>query len=191
MVKTVQATNVKPSIKKILEEDVRPTLTYLGLGGLERLVMGTGAQESGFKFLHQLGGGPALSWWQIEPATEKDVNENYVGYHKDLIVKLQALLCSVPSLKTSPLEWNPKYACAICAFCYARHGAALGEPILSLWPTSMGTYGESTYEEIEKMAKTYKKWYNTANGKATEAEFIKNYTALIAPIYTEPTDVKK
>lgn len=55
---------------------VRPTLHALDMHGLaaERLMLGTAAHESdGLRFIRQVGGGPALSFFQIEPATARDV----------------------------------------------------------------------------------------------------------------------
>ena len=55
---------------------VRPVLDRLGLTkplAAERLLMGTAAQESQFRYLRQIGGGPALGLWQMEPATFADL----------------------------------------------------------------------------------------------------------------------
>jgi len=50
---------------------VRPVLRVMSAWSqpAEDLVMGTAAQESRLTYLRQLGGGPALGLWQMEPAT--------------------------------------------------------------------------------------------------------------------------
>ena len=44
----------------------------------ENLIMGTAAQESGFTYIKQLGGGPALGMFQVEPATAEDILFRYL-----------------------------------------------------------------------------------------------------------------
>ena len=58
-----------------------------------RLLMGTAAQESGFgTYVRQLGGGPALGIYQMEPATHGDLWANFIQYrgriHEHLIAGL-------------------------------------------------------------------------------------------------------
>ncbi|SMF86500.1 hypothetical protein SAMN05428998_1881, partial [Tistlia consotensis USBA 355] len=82
---------------------VRPTLAYLadGLPGFAsdaavELLLGTAAQESGFRYLAQLGGGPALGPYQSEPATRADVHDSYLRYRPDLERRVASLLAPHP-----------------------------------------------------------------------------------------------
>ena len=51
------------------------------------LVHETGLVESGYKYLRQLGDGPAKSFWQIEPATAIDNLAHYLEHRKSLMGK--------------------------------------------------------------------------------------------------------
>ena len=52
------------------------------------LLFETGMAESGYRALVQKGGGPALSFFQIEPNTAKDIFNNYVEYRQPLVEAL-------------------------------------------------------------------------------------------------------
>lgn len=54
---------------------IRPTLERIGLAGLaaELLLLGTAFAESDLTYLRQIGGGPALGVYQIEPGTHLDL----------------------------------------------------------------------------------------------------------------------
>ena len=60
------------NVRDLRVEVIRPALRALDLWSpaAEDLVLGTAAQESGLAYLRQIGGGPALGLWQIEPATQ-------------------------------------------------------------------------------------------------------------------------
>jgi hypothetical protein len=49
------------------------------------LIFETGNAETSYRHLEQMGGGPALSFWQIESNTIKDIWENYISYRKPYI----------------------------------------------------------------------------------------------------------
>jgi len=50
------------------------------------LLLVTGMVESGYKYIYQIGG-PARSYWQIEPDTCVSQIENYISYRKKLVTK--------------------------------------------------------------------------------------------------------
>ena len=67
--------------KQFRELIIRPALEAIGLWSqaAENLVLGTAIHESGnFKYIRQVGGGPALSFYQIEPATADDICRRYL-----------------------------------------------------------------------------------------------------------------
>ena len=70
---------------KNIEEIVEEVLYRLGCYSDDALVLvlRTGQAESGYKTLRQYGDGPALSYWQVEPATAKDCIDNYLKFRKD------------------------------------------------------------------------------------------------------------
>ena len=51
------------------------------------MVLRTGLAESGYRVLKQGGSGPALSFWQVEPATAKDCVDNYLIYRDSRLKK--------------------------------------------------------------------------------------------------------
>lgn len=69
-------------IRQFRELIIRPTLGALGLPHPERaeaLLIATAAHESaGLRYIKQVGGGPALSVYQIEPATGSDVMDRWL-----------------------------------------------------------------------------------------------------------------
>ena len=120
------------------------------------LVWGTGAHESaGFKYRKQLGGGPALSYFQIEPNTFNDIVSNFLKYKPKLVAKIKSI-CDVSELNSNDLYLNDRLAICMCRVHYFR----CKEPI----PNS-----------IEGYAALWKLRYNTIHGKGTEQEFIDNY----------------
>ena len=76
------------SIGEIIDE----VLHQLESAGIPRtvnaydLVFETGMAESGFRALEGYGdGNPAVSFFQLEPATIRDTWENYITYRKKMI----------------------------------------------------------------------------------------------------------
>ena len=132
------------------------------------LLLGTGMQESRLgDFLHQMNG-PALGIWQMEPATEKDIWENYLAYHPEVRVPIGKLLASGIA-RTDQLAGNLYYACAMARIQYMR----VKEPL-----PAAGAY--------EAQAAYYVKHYN-AGGKATIEQYLENWHTLQAIIAKEGT----
>lgn len=124
------------------------------------LLLGTAAQESAFgTYLVQCGGGPARGAFQMEvPVTEEDIWENYLSsryYRRAAMVKI----CGVFScLNNGALEWNLAYQICMARLYYRRIKESFPDP-----------------DDIEGLAKYWKKWWNTEKGKGTVTEFITNY----------------
>ena len=76
---------------KCIESITRWTLEELDMysDDAHAMIMRTGMAESGFRALAQEGG-PAIGFFQIEPATLGDTIENYVIYRPELKIKLYA-----------------------------------------------------------------------------------------------------
>jgi len=143
---------------------IRPTLVKLDLWSeaAENLIIGTAAQESGLRYLKQLGNGPALGLYQCEPATHADIYTHFLSYREELKEKVIAFL--VPNTAISDnLVFNMWYSTAICRIHYLRVQAKLPEK-----------------DDIQGLAHYYKKFYNTAEGKASEDEFAYNYQSVIS-----------
>ena len=148
--------------KQQLRKLVRETLKELGLHSeeAENLVLGTIAQESraGF-YIEQLGSGPAKGICQMEPATYKDIWENFLAYKSSIADKVKELRVS-DTPNSDELRWNLKYSIAMCRVHYLRKKGAI--------PFSL--QGQAEY---------WKKHYNTYLGAGTVEEYINNYNKYI------------
>lgn len=147
---------------------VRPALQRIGMwsSAAENLVMGTAMQESALRYLAQLSG-PALGLWQIEPATHRDVWENYLRHRPGVARSVLEAGC-VRAADASPwavdddvLTYNLRYAAAICRVIYRRVPTPL--PKANDWPG---------------LAQYWKQHYNTYLGAGQQAEFIAGLSRL-------------
>lgn len=154
---------------------VRPTLKRLDLWShvAEDLLIGTVAHESAMgKYLKQVRG-PAMGVYQIEPATHRDIWQNFLKHRSGLFIKVTSLIAPVDK-RYSPevghwasdqsLIWNMAYATAIARILYLRVPKALP-------PEDSGLEGLASY---------WKTYYNTKYGRGTEDQFIKHYRQYIA-----------
>ena len=123
------------NISEIKHQIIAPTLKEIGLYSDTALdlVTGTGLVESGFRVTVQSGGGPALGWFQMEPATYHDIWENYLRYRTELGQKILQLISGnqkysslSPGKQTSSappsldLTNNPAFSAAMCRVKYLR-----------------------------------------------------------------------
>lgn len=142
--------------KAFLSTVIRPTLAQIGLDSTaaEELLLGTALQESDLTHRRQIGGGPGLGFYQMEPATHDDIWNNFLKYRKGLATKIEALVA--PSTdKLTALEQNDRYATAMARVLYLRA------------PEPLPPAGN-----IEAMAKYWKKYYNTPLGAGKPEQFV-------------------
>lgn len=151
---------------------VRPVLSLLALPSphfSEHLLMGTAAQESRFRYLKQLGSGPALGLFQMEPATFRDLWDRIV-LRSTVGREVQEFL--VPGVAPlSQLVWNLHFACAMCRIHYYARSFSMPDLEVGKRP------------DPRVLGGIWKQHYNTAMGKGTVEEFVRNYASLVAPIY--------
>lgn len=129
---------------------IKPSLDAIGLWSVsaEQLVAGTGLVESGYSYMHQMGAGPAISFFGIEPLTYGDLQRVLVTRHQDI----HDLICKFLSMSDIPtnsgyLAGNLYAATIFCRLKYYFNPKPL--------PQADDYYG---------MAKYHKEIYNTANG---------------------------
>lgn len=144
---------------------VAPALTALGLGGdaAVNLLTGTALAESGAVWLRQIGGGPAMGLWQMEPATHDDCWENFLRFPKGSVhaETLKAMLgADLP--RAAQMVTNLRYACAMARIRYFR----VGEPL----PPADSASALSAY---------HKRHYNTSSGAADAAANVALFRAAI------------
>lgn len=146
--------------KQLRIEIVRPALQSIDMHSeaAENLVMGTAAQESRLKYVRQLGGGPALSLFQMEPETYNDLWANYLDYRADVSAAIRKSLSTHTTPPAERLKWDMRLGAIMCRVHYRRRP----EPL----PDAGDVWG---------MAAFWKQHYNTVLGAGTEQEFVDNY----------------
>jgi hypothetical protein len=145
-------------VQQFRVEVVRPTLQFLGLWSLEaeRLMMGTAAVESGFKYIRQVGGGPALGFFQVEPATRHDIHANFLAYRPAIRDKVTALLMEADGMTLDrQLIVNLAYSTAIARLVYYRRPQRIPE-----------------VDDERGLARYWKAHYNTIHGAGTVDKFL-------------------
>lgn len=144
--------------KEVFRKEINDTLTQIGLNTpfATNLLMGTCAQESAFgKYNRQLGGGPALGVFQMEPATFEDIVNNYLYYKRNLYVRILSV-CKLNYFEAEEMIDNVKFATCMARVHYLR-------------------VHESIPSDLDGWARYWKKYYNTIKGKGTEEEFKENF----------------
>lgn len=156
--------------RQLLELVVRPALSelndgplYLSSGAAEQLVMGTAAQESKLRWIKQVGSGPALGLWQMEPVTFYDIRDRFAKTQPHF---WNAFGASSIDLRPEALElaYNFKLAALCCRMKYAMSNMQL-----------------PAQDDIAGMAHMWKVVYNTHLGAGKEDHFIHSWETIIAP----------
>jgi hypothetical protein len=120
------------------------------------LLMGTALQESRLEYLRQLEGGPALGFYQPEPATIKDIHDNYLHYRPELEAVVRSLMTDQP--RDVQAVTNLSYATALARLVYFR----VPEPL-------------PAWEDSRAMSRYWKAHYNTYLGAGKAEDFEKTY----------------
>ena len=133
----------------------------------QELLLGTAAQESGFHYLRQLGNGPALGLWQMEPRTHEDIWKSWLVAKGDLISAVLSL--SVWEHVTDEnagkeLAGNLYYALAMARVHYLRDP----EPL----PQAGDLLGQAKY---------WKRVWNTEMGSGTIEQYADSYRRIVKP----------
>jgi hypothetical protein len=151
--------------RQLRERVIRPTLEHLRLYSLaaESLLLGTAAQESRLgTYVVQLGGGPALGIYQMEPGTHRDIWDNWLSARADLSSLVRLLIAPQPSPFVEQLVTNLAYATAMTRLHYRRVPAPLPAP-----------------DDIEGQAEYWKHHYNTSAGRGTVEEYVRSWRRLV------------
>ena len=145
---------MKQHAADLLELIIRPTLETLRMEGenAERLMLGTALAESGGGALRQRGGGPALGFWQMEPATHDDIWDNFLTHRPDMAHDvLDAAL--IDGRGAEALAFNLRYACALARVHYWRVPAPIPDT-------------------VKAQAGYWKQHYNTPAGKGEVEHYL-------------------
>ena len=144
--------------KQLTEYIIRPVLKDIELWSepAERLVLGTACQESGCgHWLHQVGGGPALGIFQMEPASHDDIWTNFLKFHPELVTKVLRW-CVNLNHGANEMVFNLAYATIMCRLLYRRVAESIPDTLM----------GQAEY---------WKNHYNTALGAGTVEQYIANW----------------
>lgn len=126
------------------------------------LLMGTAAVESALgEYWFQIGGGPALGPFQMEPFTERDIWANWLRYQPKIKAALAELGYSGPD--EDRLQYDLRYQILMARIHYLRVKEALPE-----------------YEDIQGMARYWKTYYNTKLGDGTPEKFMAAWRKYVA-----------
>lgn len=147
------------SANAFLDDTIVPVLTDMGMDSpaAEKLLMMTACHESlGFRYREQVNG-PALSYFQIEPATLQDLYDNYLEYRPGRQLLLDQYLPEGMSPREA-LANDDRYACAAARMIYARVPQALPD-----------------VADNDALASYCKQYWNTDLGAATPEKYLEDY----------------
>ena len=143
---------------------IDPTLKDVGLYSAEAsdLLLGTALVESNLKYLKQLGGGPALGLFQMEPVTFNDIYYRYLvkanKVHLKAAVHAHMVGRDSEYLVTDPvyqLITNLPFAVLMARIKYLMVPAPIPKTV----------NGQAAY---------WKKYYNTEHGAGKVEHYLKN-----------------
>lgn len=134
------------------------------------LLAGTCAKESRLgTYFKQLGGGPALGIYQMEPATYNDIFDNYLSANTKYVYRERMYRYIGWKEDFEPPKDMLIYNLGL-ATCMARlHYSRFSEPLPHKY-------------DVEGLAAYWKKYYNTPEGAGTQKEFINDYIHLVQKV---------
>lgn len=144
-------------LRQITEHVIDPALKAVDLYSPEasQLLLLTGFVESRYKYVAQLGSGPARSFWQVEPNTVRDHYKHYLEPFTERTWKVNGLRAHGDYSIEDELSLNMGFAVVMARLVYRRK------------PTPIPALGD-----IEAQAYIWKKDYNTLEGSGSEEKFI-------------------
>jgi len=139
---------------------ITPALQAINSYSDDRLdmVFTTGAAETLYKNVRQIGGGGALSWFQIERKTHDDLYR-FLGQTSKKHILDGLIDLSLGATNFNTLEVNQWYAAACCAIRYMYTPKPLPKAGM-----------------IAAQAEYWKLFYNTPEGKGTVGGFMEKVT---------------
>lgn len=146
---------MKDTIKEIIEVVLKKLDKDTNINYSEEasdLIFETGNAETGYKHLKQMGGGPAVGFFQIEGWVIKDCYVNYIKYRPILIKFAEALGFDEDDMEFSVMS-NIALQVFFCRICYRRRPGSI----------PMSTQERAVY---------WKKEYNTEKGKGTPEHYM-------------------
>lgn len=150
----ISAVQLREMIIEVLDGAPRPALK--GHVPTELLMLTSAVESKLGTYLKQIGG-PALGIMQMEPATARDIYDNFLRFPKNLDLMLWVEELRGNQSVESALKYNLAYQIAMARVHYWRVRDPLPE------------------NDVKDIAKYYKQHYNTYLGKSTIAKAIADY----------------
>ena len=147
----MDSNQLRLAIKVILTDLEVTTGIPCSDSAIELLMLTAAVETNCGEYIFQIGEGPARGIFQMEPATEKDIWENYIRY-KDYRLALYN------KYTNSLLAYHLDYAIVMTRIHYLRVKEPLPEA-----------------DDIDGLANYWKEYYNTSAGKGTRAEARRKY----------------
>lgn len=165
MLKGINATHLRKYIIEPTLRHLAPWNPKIDSPAAVELLLGTAAHESQMGYwLHQVGRGPALGIYQMEPATHRDIwrwvllQGPGAGLHSLKLILENCMSASMSVSTDEELMGNLYYATAVARLLYWRDK----EPL----PAA---------DDVAGLAAYYKRVWNTRLGAATTADFENAY----------------
>ena len=136
---------------------IEPVLSHLGKPSkaAAQLLLGTALHESGgLKYRQQRGNGPALSFFQMEPATHNDIWRYLNRSDKASLAASIERLRRLGSDKLYELEYNDNYATGMARVHYIMKPEKL-----------------PNFNDLDGQANYWKQYYNTELGAGTPTKY--------------------
>jgi hypothetical protein len=150
---------------------IKPSLNAFGAfqDNVGQLLLGIAAQESQMgSYLKQIEG-PALGVWQMEPATHRDIHQNFLVYRPELRSNIY-MVCGMEDDNQIPpdstMAFNLCYGCAMARVKLLRSKDPL-----------------PFFNDIAGQAIYWKNNYNSLAGKGDVAAYLNNYARFVKGYY--------
>ena len=131
------------------------------------LMVGTVATESAFRHRRQIGGGPALGLFQIEPDTAAGIYMSYLRYNPD---RYQRMMRICFGLGSAPFFVPEIGDMEELLRLYDDYSACLARLNYLRWP-------EAIPKSLAGQAAYYKKYHNTVAGKGSVEKYLRDWEA--------------
>lgn len=147
---------MKPQV--LVDYIIKPSLAQLALikpkadsPASRQFMLAVAAIESRCgEYFKQLGNGPALGIWQVEPATSDDVYYNYLANRQDLLKCIESMKVEIWQTGVQQHIVSPMYNCAIARMCVYRQADPMPD-----------------FGDRDAMWSLYKKYFNSSKGAST------------------------
>jgi hypothetical protein len=137
---------------------IRPVAEFLEMDSVaaQNLLIGTALVESGLRHLEQLGGGPALGVYQMEPATHDDIWRTWLAHRPK--IRAEVRTWRIGGRGASEMAGNLYYATAMARVHYWRDPQPLPDAT-----------------DIRGLGEYWKRVWNTEQGAGTVERFVDVY----------------